>query len=64
MTAKQFYSEDGQKLQSLQYQHDKMLNRQGYYSKGVAKLGERIRKLTEKMNKEQEVKVSDTTKAK
>ncbi len=53
LTAKQFYSEDGQKLQSLQHQHDSLLNRQGYYSKGVAKLGDRIEKLKEKIKAQQ-----------
>ncbi len=50
LTAQQFYSEDGQKLQSLQYQHDSLLKRQGYYSKGVVKLSHRIVKLKEKIN--------------
>lgn len=51
MTAKQFYSEEGQKLQSLEYEKDQMLNKQGYYSKGVARLGERIEKLKNKIEK-------------
>ncbi len=50
LTSAQFYSEDGQKLQSLQYQHDSLLKRQGYYSKGVGKLAHRIAKLKEKIN--------------
>ena len=49
MTSKQFYSEDGQKLTQLIHDHDSLLNRQGYYSKGVAKLAHRIQLLKEKM---------------
>jgi hypothetical protein len=47
MTAKQFNSPEGQKLRELQYKHDALLKKQGYYSKGVAKLSDRIRKQAE-----------------
>ena len=51
MTAQQFNSEQGQKLTQLEYQVRAMLNRQGYYSKGVAKLYDRIRKHQELVEK-------------
>lgn len=45
LTAKQFYTPEGQKLMELENKKTAMLNRQGYYSKGVAKLGNQIAKL-------------------
>ena len=51
MTAQQFYSEEGQKLNQLESQYKELLNRQGYYSKGVAKLSARIEKQKEIVEK-------------
>lgn len=51
MTAKQFYTEEGEQLMRLQHKHDDLLNRQGYYSKGVARLAHRIALLKEKIEK-------------
>lgn len=49
MTSAQLYSEDGQKLTQLEQEHRDLLNRTGYYSKGVGKLARRIQVLKEKM---------------
>lgn len=45
MTTEQFYSELGQKIAELENKKKALLNKQGYYSKGVAKLGSKIEKL-------------------
>ena len=51
MTAKQFYSEEGQKLSQLEHKYNTLLNKQGYYSKGVAKLSNQIVKQKELLEK-------------
>ncbi len=49
MTSQQFYSTEGQKLMQLEHQKERMLNRAGGYTKGVAKIADRIFKLQEKI---------------
>lgn len=40
-----------QKIDMLQDQHDELLNRQGYYSKGVARLSNQIARLKKQIEK-------------
>ena len=60
MTAQQFYSLEGQKLSQLEHKYTTLLNKQGYYSKGVAQLSNRImkqKKLVEKLYPTQEKEI-------
>ena len=43
MTSQQFYSPEGQKLTALEYKKTRLLDKNGY-TKGVAKISERIEK--------------------
>jgi hypothetical protein len=51
MNSQQFYSPEGEILRDLETKYNNLLNKQGYYSKGVAALSNRILKQKSKLEK-------------